>query len=378
MFRVSGDRQKKLSVAELPRSRKMAKYIFSITTAVSVCLLVLLAFVAPVRASSPLAPASASVVTTVPLDGKPKGVTYNPDLNRIYVALFDTSEIAMLDGTTHALVGTADPQALSPNQIAYNAFTTRFYVTNRDSKNVSFHNAASGAWLARSNVGTWPWGIATDNASDVVYAANFGSGSVTIFSGDDSRTIKSVNLPNDTGSVDAPALIVYSATSGRAYVTGWFHGHLYVIDPALDISKSVDVGMGALGVAVDTNTETVYVTNRLTKQLFAVDGSVPVAQMAILQTRDLAAAPYNLAFNPNTKHLFVVAEGAAREYVYVFDTTTMTLLQTLTLGASDEDEGGQGIAINPTTNEVYVTNYADNTLTIIQDSSPYRFSHQKR
>jgi hypothetical protein len=44
-------------------------------------------------------------------------------------------------------------------------------------------------------------------------------------------------------------------------------------------------------------------------------------------------------------------------------------IRILSLGTADQAEGGQGIAINLATGRVYVSNYADGTLNIIQDAS---------
>lgn len=68
-----------------------------------------------------------------------------------------------------------------------------------------------------------------------------------------------------------------------------------------------------------------------------------------------------VAVNPNTNHVFVT-HGLHNE-VTVIDGATNTVIATLTVGTNPDD----GIVIDTATNQVYVTNGGSNTLSVIQD-----------
>lgn len=307
----------------------------------------------------------ASVIATVNVGPYPKGVAVNPDTNQVYVALFYESRVVRIDGATNTVTGGHDTGGSKANQIAVNAAANRLYVTNRDSQDVSFLDATTLDVIGRHAVGALPWGLALNAAGNELYVSNFGSSSVTVLDATSGATRATLALPVG----DRPTVAAFSPVMHRLYVPGWDSGNLYVVDAAHQVHQPFTIGAGAFGVAVEAGTEHVWLTNHLDGTDRMADGSVadPNALWAAV-SNGRPGKPALLAVNANTHHAFIMEAVNGREVVYVTDTQTYDLLQMIDLGEADEDEGGQGVAVNPVTDRVYVSNYRAGTVTVLQDS----------
>lgn len=311
-------------------------------------------------------PPPLSSVTTIPLDGHPKGIAVNPATNQIYVALFDTSRVARVDGATNAIVNSHDTGGLHPNQIAFNPANQQLYITNRDSDELSFMDSNSLNVMAKYRVGSQPWGVAVDPMSNQVYVNNFGAGSISLLDGTNGALIKTFT----NGSMSRPSLATYSAGMRRYYGLDWETGQFFVIDANRQLYAPFSLGYGAFDVAVDETTEKVYLTNRETGQDEIADGAVPDPNALRVNVFDVFPAKFfSIAVNPNTQHYFIVASYQGRQVVLVRDMRTWDVLQIMDTGSVDENDGGQGLEVNLATNRVYVSNYADSTLVVLQDST---------
>jgi YVTN family beta-propeller protein len=295
------------------------------------------------------------VVTTIPVGEHPKGITVNWSINRVYVAMFDGSCIQTVNGSDLTLGTCAYSQGLHPNQLSLWGFD-RLYVTNRDSDSVSLLDANSMQVLGWIPTGKLPWSVIA--ANDRVFVGDFAASRISVFDLNLESLLATIPLPQD-----APGLMTFGYWG--VYVPGWNTGALYAVNTRDNsLTAPASIGPGAFAVAENQYTREIFVGNRLdnTLHVFAKDGFYP------LRTIQLPGPPYGIAVNPKTSRLFVV--DALNDVVNVLDTTSGQLLTQLGVGHQDQDEGGQGIAINLETNRVYVTNYADGSLTVIQDVYP--------
>lgn len=295
------------------------------------------------------------VITTLPVGKHPKGIAVNWSTNRVYVAMFDASCIQTVNGHDLTLETCAYSQGLHPNQLSLFGFD-KLYVTNRDSNSISLLDANTLQVLHWIPTGKLPWSVIA--ANDKVFVGNFDSSNISVFDLQLDHLLATIPLPDD-----APALMTFGYWG--VYVPGWKTGALYAINTQDNsLTNPVSIKPGAFAVAENQYTREIFVTNRLenTLDVFAKDGFVP------LKTIRLPGPPYAIAVNPKTNHLFVV--DALNDVVDVLDTSTGQLLTTLHVGRQDQEQGGQGLALNLETNRVYVSNYADDSLTVIQDLYP--------
>lgn len=331
------------------------------------CLIAIGVLIIPMSRAEAQGPAT--ILASVAVGNHPKGVAVNETSNRVYVALNGSNQVAMLGGDA-SLMATQPTNGSGANQIAFDAGNGRVYVTNRDSKDVSILDGTNLALRGKVTVGKLPWGVAADPQTNEVYVANFGSGTMSDVNGDTATLISNTVLPPNAGSpAEQPALATFDSNTGRLYLGGWQTGNVYIMPRSKQISNTLYAGQGAFGIAFASDGVRVYTTNRLTSKLIVTDctGTSAISCNGI-QNVQLPSA-YAVAFNPHTNHLFVVGETGGGEVVYVLNSQTYQTLQTLALGTANADDGGQGIALNHTTDRVYITNYADGKLTVIQDAS---------
>lgn len=347
----------------------MKKFLLAVIFAL-LMLALLIPFSSSGASSLPLAPAGLPyVLRTIPVGNQPKGVAVNQDTHQVYVALLGENRIARVlpDSDYHVDFGYTGN---SPNQIAVNPNTNRIYVTDRDSNDVIFLDGSLLTKIKTVPVGKHPWGIAVRPASDEILVANWDSSSLTDIDGNTGATTQ-INLQlNPDAPKDAPALVAYSPGMDRFYVTGWNSGFLYTVDLNHHVYQTLPIIFGAFGLGVSPS-DRIYTANRLNSWLYYINGyGRPNSGYMPTEWYYELPGAYGLAVNEYTNHLFVV--DAHRNVVYVIDATTGARLTTLNVGAQDEDEGGQGIAVqmdaaNPANNRVYVSNYAEGSLTVIQD-----------
>ncbi|MGB8645347.1 MAG: YncE family protein [Anaerolineae bacterium] len=307
----------------------------------------------PPTAVTAVPPNTPFIIANISLGAHPKGVALREGDTRVFVALYDTNQVAVVDGPGLQVLGTHGTGGAHPNQVLYDGGTNGVFITNRDSNRVTGFDADTWTPLLNVTTDRLPWGLGIRWPNAVLYTANFGAGDVTAFDATGTR-IQTLALAGDQ-----PTLL--AVTSGKLYTPGWLKGNLYVIDSANAVSNPISVGAGAFGVAANPYKDRIYLTNRTTHKLYIVDA----LQDNVRQVVTLANAGYHLAVNPTTNHVWVVMAAVNR--VVALDGTTGAVLKTLPVGAQDASEGGQGIAVDHLTNRVYVSNYAAGTLTVIQD-----------
>jgi hypothetical protein len=304
----------------------------------------------PTLTPAPVAclPAPAGTIA-LPPNAQPKGMA--ADAERVYVALADPPRLAIIDvasDTVQAL------PALAPGGVnGVAVVSNRVYTANRDSAQLSISQAGSGLLLRSQPVGRLPWGVA--GFGDRVFVANFADDTVTTLS-----TITGTTLRTTTVA-DMPAFV--AAGPAQAYVTH-ISGRLAILSRNGSLLAEFTPGTASQlwGVALDLTNDRLYLADRPNNRILALSTSTN----QVVDTIALPGPPTALAFNPGTGHLFAV--DAAADRVYVVDTSAgNAYLGAVAVGRQDAGEGGQGIAIAQ--NKVYVANWLDSSLSVLDDAT---------
>lgn len=294
----------------------------------------------------PAAQCKPSVVKTLPVAGRPKGIAIDPATQRAYVALFDTSAVAVIDSSDQVIATWSTGSHGHANSVA--VITGRVFVSMRDSNSVAVLNANDGTVIAQIPVGVQPYGVSTANGRVVV--ANFASGTVSLI---DPAMLNVVATAKTEAN---PAHL--AATNDRSFVSLW-DGGVGVIDANGNVLNTfTTTGRQTFGIAANPPTNRLYTANRSVSVINQIDASTN----AILKSVRESLVPFALALNPASQHLFVVLPASSQ--VRVRDATTLDQLLDLPIGAQGND-GGDGIAAFG--NRVYVSNNAANSVTIIDD-----------
>ena len=229
----------------------------------------------------------------------PQAVLTDPATGTIYAANFTDSTVSVIRAARCSAVSSRGcrheaPTAAvgaGPDAIAVNRATGTVYVANGGGSlfpgrgnTVSVINAATCNARRRTGctrpaatigVGAGPAGIAVDRATDTVYVANGGAGTVSVINGatwcNAHRRSGCGQTPPAVAVGSGPAGIAVDQATSTVYVTNQGGRTVSVINAATCNARrhsgcgqrppKVTVGKNPIGVAVDRATDTIYVTN---------------------------------------------------------------------------------------------------------------------
>jgi YVTN family beta-propeller protein len=270
-------------------------------------LLLVLALATGAALLSRNAVAQPTVIATVGVGDQPSHVAVNLPMNRIYVSNFASGTVSVIDGAANVVVGDPIPVGVHPRGVAANSSTGRVYVANAGGNSVSVLDGVTNTVVGDPiAVGHTPWGIAVNPSTNRVYVANRSDDTVSVIDG---------------------------ATNA---VLG---------DP-------IGVGSGPLGVAVEPITNTVFVANEDSHNVSVIDG----ATNAVVATSPVGFSPGGIAANSSTGRVYVANSGS----VVVLDATTYA-----PVGSPIGVPNSNGVAVNAALNRVYVTDPIGNAVAVI-------------
>lgn len=302
-------------------------------------------------ATPPAGPCLPTSVTSISVGTHPKGVAAGA--NRVYVGLHDAAQVKVIDRANNTVVDTWDTKATAglgryANGVAISH--GRVYVANRNGNNVSAILISNHADVRTIPVGVHPFGVAA--GSDYVFVANFDSESVTI--------IDSSTLATNTASVlGKPTML---ATIGNnAYVASW-SGGVYKVGSDGSVAQVVSADQGNFfGVAANPKTARVYISDQSDNSVAVLDTNTDT----IVATISMPAMPHALAVNSRNNRIYIVA--AAENKLYVLDGDINQLVDSVAIGQQGLPWGGEGITLYG--DQIYVTDYEGNTVTVLDDSA---------
>ncbi len=357
---------------------------------------------------------AANTAINVKVGSNPVAIAVNSVTNKVYVASKGSNAVWVIDGATNATtkVGTGK----SPGAAAVNPVTNKIYVTNEGDKNVTVIDGATNQ-TAVIGVGINPVDVAVNPATNKIYVVNLNdvkNGTVTVIDG----------ASNTTTTIDAgmaPGAVAVNSLTNKIYVANCCS--VIVIDGATNATTSVASGawlsrmvganpLNATGltetVAVNSATNKIYVSNSTTG-LSVIDG----ATNSVMSV-EVGKAPWHLAVNPSTNTIYVTYSGAAAIYsppaayrttlsaedpalhssqAAAYPTSHETGLDVVDAGFNFQNYGvgsltsidgassqtantpfatgmePAGVAVNPVTNRIYVTNEHAGSVTIIDGNS---------
>jgi DNA-binding beta-propeller fold protein YncE len=148
-----------------------------------------------------------------------------------------------------------------------------------------------------------PQGLGYHAATDSLYAANGGDGTVTVFRGDDYRAVTQIALGDDADNVRVDA-------AANRIIVGYGEGALAVIDPA-SLSKVGDIKLKAHpeSFQLDRSTSRIFV-NDPTNQAIVVVDRVTGREVAAWPTGNNSNFP--MALHEAAAHILVALRNPAR------------------------------------------------------------------
>jgi YVTN family beta-propeller protein len=236
--------------------------------------------------------------------------------------------------------------------------------------------AEASAQVGSGTVGSEPFAVALDTATNTGYVANFGSNTVSVLdtatcNGTDQSgctpvgTADVVSEPKDL-TVDDSTNTVYVVNSGAVESSG--AGVLSVINgaecDATDQTSCASVAEPVVqdspfAVAVDAATNTIYVTNYGSNNVSVLNGATCDAtnqsNCSPVATITVGSEPKGVAVDETTDTVYVANFGSNTVSVINGAACDATDQSSCTpIGTSDVKAGPKGVAVDETTDTVYV------------------------
>ncbi len=309
---------------------------------------------------------------TVAVGFNPGTLGINLSTDTVYVPNQNENTVSVLDGAACTLThdaGCREPApttsvGFAPSGVAVNPGTDTTYVTNRGDNDLSVINATACNATDRSDGCAGPWPtvatgvgpqvVAVDQLTDTIYTGNTG--------------------PNDDQS-GTTVSVIDGATCNSHVRSGCGRA------PA-----TVFIGSPPEDIAVDDATDTIYVADGNTDTVSMIDGATCNASNhsgcgLAPATITVGPGPDGLAVNQATDTVYVANGGITGpgDTVSVIDGATCNASTTVGCvqvpPSVHVGHGPTGVAVDTSTNTVYVTDGDDNTISVINGTSCNATNH---
>lgn len=308
-------------------------------------------------ASATATPTRTPTVTNTPTPTRTPTITNTPT-RRLYVYL------PIIIGRPTA-TPSAGPDLRHPKDVAVDPLTHRIYVTSRDNDRLFMLDGLTMTVLGEAPTLREPWGVAVNPYTHKVYVANYASGWVRVFHAD------TLALLGDISVGAQPTFVKINLTTNQVFVPAYGNNGLVIIDGATDRNIGIrGVGAGPWGLAVNEKLNRVYVGNRNDGRIMSLDGNNGfrvIEEHTFKACQDDGASPYAMGFDANREQLYVVCSiygNINRLVTYKATAGGIGGIAPTGLAGSDENGGG-GVAVNPTTGHVFVTNGTTSVVNVV-------------
>ena len=208
--------------------------------------------------------------------------------------------------------------------------------------------------------------ILADPNKDLIYLVSKDSNTVSIMNSTAKRLIQTVHVGNNPNSISM------DSEEGKLYVTSEDDETPLVVIDTNQILNQVDglkVASSPTGVAIDPETRMIFVANFDSDNVTVINGD----SQEVVKTIDLtpnstlqAKFPYypiSIAVNPNT-HMVYVANFLNNSVSVIDGTKNNTVVQTVPVGNHPS-----GLDIDPEKNMLYVANTNSSTVSVIDTTN---------
>jgi YVTN family beta-propeller protein len=298
---------------------------------------------------------------TVTVGSNPIGVVVDPVTHSVFVLNDEDSTVSVIDGAICNAVFTSGcdqrpPQVATgffPGYLDVDLATDTVYVSNQDENTVSVldggactltHQSGCRHTAPTTTVGNGPNGIAVDQRTNTVYAANQDDNTVSVINAASCNVVVSFGCGRSWPTVVTgafPQAVAVNQRTDTVYVANASDNTVSVIDGAAcnatvtsgcgQTPATAPVGTGPDGVAVDQATDTVYVANGGDNTVSVIDGATCNATVTsgcgqTPPTIFVGNVPFGVAVDQATDTVYVTnfgVENFAEDSVDARDTVSV-------------------------------------------------------
>jgi YVTN family beta-propeller protein len=312
------------------------------------------------------------VTASVPTAAHPYAIAVNSVTNKIYVLNRTTSgSVTVIDGKTHAT--SSIPVGANPSSLDINMVTNRVYVANSDDGTVSVIDGAANAVVATVATGVNPLQVVVNSKNGHVYVMNAtADGTETVIDGATNAVVDQI-----FGGTD-PRFITVDPNLDTLYVIAFVNNDwLYFVTPTvysavgLVSQSTITNGNDTIGLVVGDKQPQALAVDTANDQLFI--SNVNQGGVDIVNFTNLTRSSYHtvgigdfgkIVVNPATGIGYALSDDGGTDSVHAIDGKTNA--DTAILAGSNAED----VAVNPTTNLIYVANNnSAGTVTVIDGAT---------
>jgi YVTN family beta-propeller protein len=261
------------------------------------------------------------------------------------------------------------------------------YIPNSGDNNLSIIKVLDNSIIDTLAVGGTPFGVTV--GEEYIYVTNSSTGTVSVISMSYNAIVKTL------AAGASPKGIAVTSDGEYIYVANSTDNTLSAIDISTNLRKAVNIGKGPIGVALSPLQDYVYVTNSDDDSLSIISTSSNNLLVTLKDhyyltysnsSSDIAfKKPYGVAVSPDGLNVYVVNRGnnslsilsaitvyskgdsfKLSDYNANNDTGPYTLYAPIAVGNDP-----RCVVVAPDQSYLYVTNYGDNTVSVISLSTLY-------
>lgn len=303
------------------------KSILSLFSCISVIMLFILFFLTNnISAQEPQKPISMQSKPIIHAGSFPIGIDINPVSGKIYVANEYSNTISVIDIEKSEVETNIEVDDL-PYDLDINPFTNRVYSSIRGTDIISVIDGFTNREITTLPVGNTPVGLGINLANDVLYVANMNSKTITVIDLIENEVLKTLNY---TSLLDkfVPYDIVVHPDTNKVYISDLGNHSIAVLDgrPAnLTLLSSIPVGLRPSVLAINVNSNTIYVSNFLSDSVSVINGTNDKVETTI----KVGDNPIGIAVNPKTNKVYV--HNSQDNNITVINGTTNTVIKNISL-----------------------------------------------
>jgi PQQ-dependent catabolism-associated beta-propeller protein len=234
--------------------------------------------------------AARRVRRVLPGGSDPEQFDITGDGKRLYIANEDAGTASVVD-VEKGTIDTTVTVGAEPEGVRISPDGRIVYVTAESDTSIRVLDASSGAVKARIKVGRRPRDVAFSPDGKHAYATAEVGGTVSVIDVPSNRVIATITLPKDA----KPMGVRVSPDGRRVYVATGRGGTVEVIDPATNkVIGSVKVGQRPWGIALTRDGKRLYTANGPSNDVTVVD----TEKLTTIATVPVGKIPWGVAIGP--------------------------------------------------------------------------------
>jgi YVTN family beta-propeller protein len=297
--------------------------------------------------------ASLTVVATVPLGKRPRGIHPSADGKTLYVALSGTpiagpdvdestlpppdksaDGIGVFDVAQNKLVRMI-PGGSDPENFDVSKDGKQLYISNEDISAMSIVDIASGKIEKTIKMGGQPEGVKTSPDGKRVFITSEEDGTIAVLDAAAGRIIATFKVGH------RPRSVAFVHNGSRAYINAENDGGIVLVDAKhFKMLKAISLGQPGvikpMAVLLSPDASRLYISTGRGQQVFTID----TATNTVLGSVTVGKRPWGIALSPDGKTLYS-ANGPSN------DVTAVNLKTNTVVGKATVGAGPWGLVVLP-------------------------------